>query len=65
LTRPSGLLEDNIGDCDTDEEEDGAVTVLKLSNGVMFRVPVEVHLRTHLFCIGQYFLLFQFYIMIG
>jgi hypothetical protein len=24
------------------EEEDGAVTVLKLSNGVMFRVPVEV-----------------------
>jgi hypothetical protein len=35
-------VEDNIGDCDTDEEEDGAVTVLKLSNGVMFRVPVEV-----------------------
>ena len=34
--------EDNIGDCDTDEEEDGAVTVLKLSNGVMFRVPVKV-----------------------
>jgi hypothetical protein len=34
--------EDNIGDFDTDEEEDGAVTVLKLSNGVMFRVPVEV-----------------------
>ena len=34
--------EDNIGDVDTDEEEDGAVTVLKLSNGVMFRVPVEV-----------------------
>jgi hypothetical protein len=30
-------VEDNIGDCDTDEEEDGAVTVLKLSNGVMFR----------------------------
>jgi hypothetical protein len=27
--------EDNIGDFDTDEEEDGAVTVLKLSNGVM------------------------------
>ena len=35
-------VEDNIGDCDTDEEEEGAVTVLKLSNGVMFRVPVEV-----------------------
>ena len=35
-------VEDNIGDCDTDEEEDGAVTVLKLSNGVMFRVPVKV-----------------------
>ena len=34
--------EDNIGDVDTDEEEDGAVTMLKLSNGVMFRVPVEV-----------------------
>ena len=34
--------EDNIGICVTDEEEDGAVTVLKLSNGVMFRVPVEV-----------------------
>jgi hypothetical protein len=34
--------EDNIGDVDTDEEEDGAVTVLKLSNGVMLRVPVEV-----------------------
>ena len=34
--------EDNIGTCVTDEEEDGAVTVLKLSNGVMFRVPVEV-----------------------
>ena len=34
--------EDNIGDVDTDEEEEGAVTVLKLSNGVMFRVPVEV-----------------------
>ena len=33
---------DNIGDVDTDEEEDGAVTVLKLTNGVMFRVPVEV-----------------------
>jgi hypothetical protein len=32
-------VEDNIGDCVTDEEEDGAVTVLKLSNGVMFRVP--------------------------
>ena len=41
-------VEDNIGDCVTDEEEDGAVTVLKLSNGVMFRVPVEVqgHLLT-------------------
>jgi hypothetical protein len=35
-------VEDNIGDCDTDEEEDGAVTVLKLSNGVMFRVPLKV-----------------------
>ena len=35
-------VEDNIGDCDTGEEEDGAVTVLKLSNEVMFRVPVEV-----------------------
>jgi hypothetical protein len=34
-------VEDNIGDCVTDEEEDGAVTVLKL-NGVMLRVPVEV-----------------------
>ena len=34
--------EDNIGDVDTDEEEEGGVTVLKLSNGVMFRVPVEV-----------------------
>ena len=34
--------EDNIGTCVTYEEEDGAVTVLKLSNGVMFRVPVEV-----------------------
>jgi hypothetical protein len=34
--------EDNIGDVDTDEEEDGAVTMFKLSNGVMFRVPVEV-----------------------
>jgi hypothetical protein len=33
-------VEDNIGNCVTDEEEDGAVTVLKLSNGVMFRVPV-------------------------
>jgi hypothetical protein len=33
---------DTIGTCVTDEEEDGAVTVLKLSNGVMFRVPVEV-----------------------
>jgi hypothetical protein len=29
--------EDNI--CVTNEEEDGAVTVLKLSNGVMFRAP--------------------------
>jgi hypothetical protein len=35
-------VEDNIGNYVTDEEEDGAVTVLKLSNGVMFRVPVEV-----------------------
>ena len=34
--------EENIGDVDNDEEEEGAVTVLKLSNGVMFRVPVEV-----------------------
>ena len=34
--------EDNIVDFDTDEEEDGAVTVLQLSHGVMFRVPVEV-----------------------
>jgi hypothetical protein len=34
--------EDNIGDVDTDEEEEGAVTVLMLSNGVMFKVPVEV-----------------------
>jgi hypothetical protein len=33
--------EDNIGTCVTDEEEDGAVTVLMLSNGVIFRVPVE------------------------
>jgi hypothetical protein len=24
-----------------------------------------LHVRTHLFCIGQYFLLFHFYIMIG
>ena len=36
------VLEDNIGDVDTEEEEEGAVTVLKLSNGVMIRVPVEV-----------------------
>jgi hypothetical protein len=36
------VLEDNIGDVDTGEEEEGAVTVLKLSNGVMFRVSVEV-----------------------
>ena len=35
------VLEDHIGDVDTEEEE-GAVTVLKLSNGVMLRVPVEV-----------------------
>ena len=35
-------LKDNIGDVDTEEKEEGAVTVLKLSNGVMFRVPVEV-----------------------
>jgi hypothetical protein len=35
-------VEVNIGNCVTDEEEDGTVTVLKLSNGVMFRVPVEV-----------------------
>jgi hypothetical protein len=34
--------EDKLGNCDTDDEEDGAVTVLKLSNGVMLRVPVEV-----------------------
>jgi hypothetical protein len=32
------VLEDNIGDVDTEEEEEGAVTVLKLSNGVMIRV---------------------------
>ena len=36
------VLEDNIGDVDTEEEEEGAVTVLKLSNGVVLRVPVEV-----------------------
>ena len=36
------VLKDNIGDVDTEEKEEGAVTVLKLSNGVMFRVPVEV-----------------------
>jgi hypothetical protein len=36
------VQEDNIGDVDTEEEEEGAVTVLKLSNGIMFRVPVEV-----------------------
>jgi hypothetical protein len=36
------VLEDNIGDVDTEEEEEGAVTVLNLPNGVMFRVPVEV-----------------------
>ena len=35
-------VEVNIGNCVTDEEENGAVTVLKLSNGVMFRVPVGV-----------------------
>jgi hypothetical protein len=35
-------VEVNIGNCVTEEEEDGTVTVLKLSNGVMFRVPVEV-----------------------
>ena len=35
-------VEDNLGKDVTDEEEDGAVTVLKLSNGVMFRVPVKV-----------------------
>jgi hypothetical protein len=29
-------------DVDTEEEEEGAVTVLKLSNGVVLRVPVEV-----------------------
>jgi hypothetical protein len=35
-------VEVNIGNCVTEEEEDGTVTVLKLSSGVMFRVPVEV-----------------------
>ena len=35
-------VEVNIGNCVTDEEEDGTVTVLKLSNEVMFRVPGEV-----------------------
>ena len=35
-------VEVNIGNCVTDEEEDGTVMVLKLSNGVMSRVPVEV-----------------------
>jgi hypothetical protein len=39
------VLEDNIGDVDTEEEEEGAVTVLKLSNGVMIRVPGQ-SLRT-------------------
>jgi predicted aspartyl protease len=36
------VLEENIGDIDTEEDEEGAVTVLKLPKGVMFRVPVEV-----------------------
>ena len=36
------VLEENIGDVDTEEEEEGTITVLKLPKGVMFRVPVEV-----------------------
>ena len=36
------VLEETVGEVGTEEEDDGAVTVLKLSNGVMFRVPVEV-----------------------
>ena len=36
------VLGETVGEVGTEEEEDGAVTVLKLSNGAMFRVPVEV-----------------------
>ena len=36
------VLEETVGEVGTEEEEDVAVTVLKLSNGVLFRVPVEV-----------------------
>jgi len=36
------VLEEHEGEIDNEGEEDGAVTVLKLSNGVMFRVPIEV-----------------------
>jgi hypothetical protein len=36
------VLEENIGDVDTEEEEEGTITVLKLPKRVMFRVPVEV-----------------------
>ena len=34
------VLEEPEGEIDNEGEEDGAVTVLKLSNGVMFRVPI-------------------------
>jgi hypothetical protein len=46
-------VEDNLGKGVTDEEEDRAVTVLKLSNGVMFRVPVEVHCTRHAITSGS------------
>ena len=36
------VLEETVGEIGTEEEDEGAVTVLKLSNGVMLRVPVEV-----------------------
>ena len=36
------VLEEPEGEIDNEGEEDGAVTVLKLSNGVMFWVPIEV-----------------------
>jgi hypothetical protein len=39
-------VEVNIGNCVTEEEEDGTVTVLKLSNGGMFRVPIPIHLHS-------------------
>jgi hypothetical protein len=42
LDFPIVFLPFRLLNCATDEEEDGAVTVLKLSNGVMFRVPVKV-----------------------